>query len=208
MDVMEAQAPRTMEQLIKDGCFRECQARAVVAYYMRMNQNIDLVTGHFEDEGVPRRRILDIIGKFKKNGMKDFKFEKRGRKSTVTSDENVSRVRQLFEADPEMSVRKASQELKLNTKAILRILDQKLKYKCVTQGKTHTWMATSKTKKKKSPVTVPARAKVADEEVQLTELASSSNQQNDPPRISSIQAPTMSGQFHFTHDDQQTIVFF
>lgn len=136
--------PMSMDELLKDRCFRECQARAIAAYYVRTDHDEEEVKTHFQAEGVPRRRILEIIKRFQRNGSVEL-GKTSGRKPSATSSENVDAVRMLFDTEPEISIPEASRRLNLTTSSIRRILTEKLdRTKVKRDGNKFVYVPSSK----------------------------------------------------------------
>ncbi|KAI1291909.1 hypothetical protein HDE_07344 [Halotydeus destructor] len=146
----------SMEKLLLDKEFRRYQNKAIIAYYLRTRQNVILVTGIFEEQGVPRSRVLDVIRKYKKTGRTPLEpQEHKGRSVTVATEANIEAVRKLYTEEPNTSLSVASTKIGIKKGTLRHILLDKLKMKTISQGKNQYIRVFSEEKKKKDKTKTP-----------------------------------------------------
>lgn len=113
----------------------EDRAKRIVQYYLRYEGDKKRTCAHFEDEGIPKRTILNVLKRFQdklanppptddeeKESFNLMGKKPLGRKPTVTTPEMFDKVSSLFREYPDLSCREAAKRLDLARTSIFRVI--------------------------------------------------------------------------------------
>lgn len=93
------------------------QADRIVAFYKKFSPSRRETYKHFMDEEIPKSTIATVLNRFEKTGTSTYSKE-RGPKAVVTSEKQVSKVKDYFGKLPEASVRDGAKNLRMTPSSV------------------------------------------------------------------------------------------